>query len=214
MQISNIFRKSPLQVAHGALDTAVASYGALAGGATDTFIGGYAKPAGALSAFALHGGLVQAGGVKSHGTGCGHLHGDIFDQFLHFGPGGAFGLAAGQKHQHADLAVGVDVLADDGAFAGLGVAGKLADLHVFAHRGDKLGHFFTHQGFKGHGVGRGVVQHGLGQLGGHVLELIAAGTAIDYDGATGVQFLDNGDSTGTYSEDEVKDGKFESVGIR
>ena len=52
-----------------------------------------------------------------------------------------------------------------------------------------------------------------GELG-KALELIAAGTAIDYDGATGVQFLENGDSTGTYSEDEVKDGKFESVGIR
>ena len=44
--------------------------------------------------------------------------------------------------------------------------------------------------------------------------LVHIALRVDHDGATGVQFLENGDSTGTYSEDEVKDGKFESVGIR
>ncbi len=57
------------------------------------------------------------------------------------------------------------------------------------------------------------VKINAGELG-KAMELIAAGTAIDYDGATGVQFLKNGDSTGTYSEDEIKDGKFETVRIR
>ena len=52
-----------------------------------------------------------------------------------------------------------------------------------------------------------------GELG-KALELIAAGTAIDYDGATGVTLLDGGDASGTFSEDEIKDGKWESVGYR
>ncbi|MDQ2065629.1 ABC transporter substrate-binding protein [Xinfangfangia sp. CPCC 101601] len=52
-----------------------------------------------------------------------------------------------------------------------------------------------------------------GELG-KALELIAAGKAINYDGATGIEMLENGDVAGTYSEDEVKDGKFTSVGIR
>lgn len=52
-----------------------------------------------------------------------------------------------------------------------------------------------------------------GELG-KALELIAAGTAIDYDGATGVGLLENGDTVGIYSEDEVKDGQFVSVRMR
>ncbi len=52
-----------------------------------------------------------------------------------------------------------------------------------------------------------------GELG-KALELIAAGTAIDYDGATGVTLLEGGDASGTFSEDEIKDGKWVSVGYR
>ncbi|PTE14780.1 ABC transporter substrate-binding protein [Pseudogemmobacter blasticus] len=52
-----------------------------------------------------------------------------------------------------------------------------------------------------------------GELG-KALELIAAGTAIDYDGATGVTLIDGGDASGTFAEDEIKDGKWEIVGYR
>ncbi|MCB6176990.1 ABC transporter substrate-binding protein [Rhodobacter sp. Har01] len=52
-----------------------------------------------------------------------------------------------------------------------------------------------------------------GELG-KALELIAAGTAIDYDGATGVTLLEGGDASGTFAEDEIKDGKWEIVGYR
>jgi branched-chain amino acid transport system substrate-binding protein len=52
-----------------------------------------------------------------------------------------------------------------------------------------------------------------GELG-KALELIAAGTAIDYDGATGVTLLDGGDASGSFAEDEIKDGKWEIVGYR
>ena len=34
------------------------------------------------------------------------------------------------------------------------------------------------------------------------------------DGATGVTLLDGGDASGTFSEDEIKAGKWESVGYR
>ncbi|MFZ1470158.1 MAG: ABC transporter substrate-binding protein [Paracoccaceae bacterium] len=52
-----------------------------------------------------------------------------------------------------------------------------------------------------------------GELG-KALELITAGTAIDYEGATGVNLIDTGDASGTFAEDEVKDGKWEVVGYR
>ncbi len=40
------------------------------------------------------------------------------------------------------------------------------------------------------------------------------GTAIDYDGATGVTLLEGGDASGSFAEDEIKDGKWEIVGYR
>jgi branched-chain amino acid transport system substrate-binding protein len=46
---------------------------------------------------------------------------------------------------------------------------------------------------------------------GKALELIAAGTDIDYEGATGVTFVDPGEAQGRYKEIEVKDGKNETV---
>ena len=49
-----------------------------------------------------------------------------------------------------------------------------------------------------------------GQLG-HALELIAAGKAIDYDGASGVNLIGPGESAGRYREFTVKDGKYETV---
>ncbi|MFE3835674.1 ABC transporter substrate-binding protein [Pseudogemmobacter sonorensis] len=49
---------------------------------------------------------------------------------------------------------------------------------------------------------------------GKALELIAAGTAIDYEGATGVTMLEGGDATGRYREYEIKDGKWETVQYR
>lgn len=52
-----------------------------------------------------------------------------------------------------------------------------------------------------------------GELG-KALELISAGTAIDYEGATGVTLDEAGDAAGTYAEDEIKDGKWEIVGYR
>ena len=52
-----------------------------------------------------------------------------------------------------------------------------------------------------------------GQLG-HAMELIAAGTAIDYDGASGVQLVGAGESAGRYREFEVKGGKYETIKFR
>ncbi len=52
-----------------------------------------------------------------------------------------------------------------------------------------------------------------GQLG-HALELLAAGTAIDYDGASGVMLVGPGESAGRYKEFEVKAGKYETVKFR
>jgi branched-chain amino acid transport system substrate-binding protein len=52
-----------------------------------------------------------------------------------------------------------------------------------------------------------------GELG-KALELIAAGTAIDYDGASGVTLIGPGESAGRYKEFVVKDGKYETVQFR
>ena len=52
-----------------------------------------------------------------------------------------------------------------------------------------------------------------GQLG-KAMELIAAGTAIDYDGASGVQLVGAGESAGRYREFEVKGGKYETIKFR
>lgn len=52
-----------------------------------------------------------------------------------------------------------------------------------------------------------------GQLG-HAMELIAAGKAVDYDGASGVTLIGPGESAGRYREFEVKGGKYETVKFR
>ncbi len=52
-----------------------------------------------------------------------------------------------------------------------------------------------------------------GQLG-HAMELIAAGKAIDYDGASGVTLIGPGESAGRYKEFVVKGGKYETVKFR
>ena len=52
-----------------------------------------------------------------------------------------------------------------------------------------------------------------GELG-KALELIAAGTAIDYDGASGVTLIGPGESAGRYKQFEIKDGKYETVTFR
>jgi branched-chain amino acid transport system substrate-binding protein len=49
-----------------------------------------------------------------------------------------------------------------------------------------------------------------GELG-KALELIAAGKPINYEGATGVNFVGNGEAAGRYKEIVVKDGKNETV---
>jgi branched-chain amino acid transport system substrate-binding protein len=49
---------------------------------------------------------------------------------------------------------------------------------------------------------------------GKALELIAAGTDIDYDGASGVELVGAGESAGRYRQFEVKGGKFETVTFR
>ena len=46
------------------------------------------------------------------------------------------------------------------------------------------------------------------------LELIAAGTDIDYEGATAVELIGAGESAGRYRQFEVKGGKNETVGFR
>jgi branched-chain amino acid transport system substrate-binding protein len=46
------------------------------------------------------------------------------------------------------------------------------------------------------------------------LELIAAGTAIDYEGATAVTLIGPGESAGRYRMIEVQGGKIETVGFR
>jgi branched-chain amino acid transport system substrate-binding protein len=52
-----------------------------------------------------------------------------------------------------------------------------------------------------------------GELG-KALELIAAGTAIDYEGASGVTFIGPGESAGRYKQFEIKGGKYETVTFR
>ena len=52
-----------------------------------------------------------------------------------------------------------------------------------------------------------------GQLG-HALELIAAGKAIDYDGASGVMLIGPGESSGRYKQFDIKGGKYETVTFR
>ncbi|NJS38616.1 MAG: ABC transporter substrate-binding protein [Rhodobacteraceae bacterium] len=49
---------------------------------------------------------------------------------------------------------------------------------------------------------------------GKALELIAAGTAIDYDGASGVTLIGPGESAGRYKQFEVKGGVYETVTYR
>ena len=46
------------------------------------------------------------------------------------------------------------------------------------------------------------------------LELLAAGTDIDYDGASGVELIGPGESAGRYRQFEVKGGKYETVTFR
>lgn len=114
------------------------------------------------------------------GLGGGHLHGQVLGKRLDFGRVHALGLAAGQEDQHADLAVGVDVLSDDFIVGLAGMARELAELHVFAHRGDELLDLVAHHAVQGGGISRIVLQHGLGHAGGHVLELIAAGHEVGF----------------------------------
>jgi len=49
---------------------------------------------------------------------------------------------------------------------------------------------------------------------GKALELIAAGTAVDYDGASGVTLIGAGESAGRYKQFEVKGGVYETVTFR
>jgi len=49
---------------------------------------------------------------------------------------------------------------------------------------------------------------------GKALELLAAGTDIDYDGASGVELIGPGESAGRYRQFEVKGGKYETVTFR
>ena len=46
------------------------------------------------------------------------------------------------------------------------------------------------------------------------LELIKAGTDIDYEGASAVELIGPGESAGRYREFEIKDGKYETVKFR
>ncbi len=52
-----------------------------------------------------------------------------------------------------------------------------------------------------------------GELG-KALDLIAAGKAIDYDGASGVTLIGAGESAGRYKEFDIKDGAFETIKFR
>ena len=54
---------------------------------------------------------------------------------------------------------------------------------------------------------------GPGELG-KALELLAAGTDIDYVGATNVEFTDVGEAAGTYRELMIEDGSWETQSIR
>ncbi|QUS35377.1 ABC transporter substrate-binding protein [Falsirhodobacter algicola] len=46
------------------------------------------------------------------------------------------------------------------------------------------------------------------------LQLLSEGQDIDYVGATGVEFVEPGESRGTFREYDIKDGAFETVGFR
>jgi len=46
------------------------------------------------------------------------------------------------------------------------------------------------------------------------LELLKAGTDIDYEGATAVELIGAGENAGRYREIEIKDGKVETIGFR
>ena len=46
------------------------------------------------------------------------------------------------------------------------------------------------------------------------LDLLADGKAIDYEGATAVQFTDVGEAAGAFLEKEIKGGKFKTKGQR
>ena len=52
-----------------------------------------------------------------------------------------------------------------------------------------------------------------GELG-KALELLAAGTDIDYVGATSVELVEPGESAGVYREVDFKGGKLNVVGFR
>ncbi len=52
-----------------------------------------------------------------------------------------------------------------------------------------------------------------GELG-KALEILAEGGDIDYQGASAVEFIEPGESAGSYIEMEIKDGKLETVGVR
>jgi branched-chain amino acid transport system substrate-binding protein len=52
-----------------------------------------------------------------------------------------------------------------------------------------------------------------GELG-KAFELIAAGQDIDYQGASSVELIGAGESSGTFREIEIKDGKIETVKYR
>ncbi len=52
-----------------------------------------------------------------------------------------------------------------------------------------------------------------GELG-KALELIKEGKDIDYQGASSVELIGNGESSGTFREIEIKDGKIETVKYR
>jgi branched-chain amino acid transport system substrate-binding protein len=43
------------------------------------------------------------------------------------------------------------------------------------------------------------------------LDLLASGKAVDYEGATGVNFTEVGEAEGSFLEKEIKDGKFSTV---
>ena len=49
---------------------------------------------------------------------------------------------------------------------------------------------------------------------GKALELVAAGTDIDYQGGSGVELIGPGESAGRYRQFEVKGGKYETVQFR
>ncbi|MFV0360418.1 ABC transporter substrate-binding protein [Tropicimonas sp.] len=52
-----------------------------------------------------------------------------------------------------------------------------------------------------------------GELG-KAMQILADGGDVDYVGATVVEFLENGDSAGSYREVKIEGGKFETVGYR